>query len=983
MVATLRSRLHRRPRRAVMTFLPLDVIKVGECDRDDIGDIASLATSIKAVGLLHPVVVTADYELIAGDRRLAAVRSLGWTKVPVAVVDPSTAADALRAESDENTCRKGLTPHEAARVRERRVRVLAPKSAPKVGGRYRKQEPPTKLAKVTKPRSASSEVREAAAIGTGYSSSMLDKVDRIRDIAERGVLRQGDREVARDVDGETLGDAGLVGSGDGAGDSTSIGRKSVLMGMAASLGFAFANAARAPAAAAAASSGPPATFAQGISVASTGATGDGVTDDTAAVRAAIVAAAGAEVYFPAGTYVLDGLLVNMTARLQLDPAATLLAKPNSPVGWMFVFTGTELKIRGGTIDGNKANQSGRPYIVNGIVQAGKTVDVADVHFQNTVKNALFLSTFGGLVSVERCLFTGQAEHDGTLGHMTGILTVISGQDGARGHVRFNHNRAIGTNTPTIPGGSPGGVFVASSTMADGDSGNMTTIEGIGNYFYGYGQNCGGNDISPFHMYPSTLGARIIGNYFEECGFCAISAKSVVDFVCTDNVFVGGQISPQNAASEGVISYVPGYHAASYSRPRAVISDNIIENPGGQSTSLRQNAISVHGTPTSHATDTIIADNVINGGGVGIQVQNVDDIVISGNIIQGGTGAAAGTQGGIYLYQMFGEVLIADNVVKILNGYGLMAIQGVNTARVTVQGNKFKQPVAGHYAAVLRGMAFLKLSGNEFNAPGGAALSVTADAAANKIGLLAYDLTNTIVAGTVSFSWLGILKATGQLRAGHTPLNVVIPGEVGTTYHQSDGAADGVLWVALGTTSSSWAKVLKVMTSGTAAANRLLGMTYDPVSAVVGQAAAAAGVLNIAKVPMPGGGAVTKLWFQIARGGTGLVSGQCFLGVYNSTGALIGQSADMATIFTAAGNKTVALTAPTAAQTEGAEVFVALLWNGTTGPQLRGINGLSMANIGVSAVADYRFTTAGSGLTSLPTTRPTQLASVTAPWVGVA
>jgi Pectate lyase superfamily protein/Right handed beta helix region len=774
---------------------------------------------------------------------------------------------------------------------------------------------------------------------------------------------------------------GLGGAGDGAGGSTSIRRKQVLMGMAASLGLAFANAARAPAAAAVAS-GQLATFAQGISVASMGATGDGATDDTAAVRAAIVAAAGAEVYFPAGAYVLDGLLVDMTAWLQLDPAATLMAKPNSPIGWMIAFTGRELTIRGGTIDGNKANQSGRPCIVAGGVQQGKTVDVADVHFQNAVKSALYLSTFGGLVSVERCLFTGQAEHDGIAGHSTQILTVVSGQVGVKGHVRFNHNRAIGTNAPALPGGSPGGVFLAPSST-DPTVGNMTTLEAVGNYFWGYGQNCGGNDISPFHMYHSTLGARIIGNYFEECGFAAISAKSVTDFICTDNVFVGGAISPQNTSSEGVITYAPGYFAGSLQRPRGVITGNIIENPGGQSTALRQNGISVHGSPTSHGTDIIVSGNVINGGGVGIEVQYVDDIVISGNIIQGGTGAAAGSQGGIYLYYAYGDVLIADNVVKTLNGNGCQAPTGVNTARVTVQGNKFKQTGAGSYSALLCGMAFLKLSGNEFNAPVGVALDVRADGTANKVGLLTYDLTNTIVAGTVSFSWPGILRATGQLRAKYTPLNVVIPGEVGTTYHQSDGAADGILWVALGTTSSSWAKVLKVMSSGTAAANRLLGMTYDPVSAVLGQASAAAGALSLAKVLMPGGGAVSKLWFQITKGGTGLVSGRCFLGVYSSTGALIGQSADMAATFAATGTKAIALAAPTAAQTQGAEVFVALLWNGTTGPQLRGIDGVSMANIGVSAVADYRFTMAGSGLTALPTTRPTQLASLTAPWFGVA
>ena len=94
-----------------------------------------------------------------------------------------------------------------------------------------------------------------------------------------------------------------------------------------------------------------------VSVASTGATGDGVTNDTAAIRAAIVSAGGGETYFPPGTYLVDALVVDTKARLQLDPGAVLLAMPNSPSGNMIAFVGTELIIRGGTINGNRVNQA--------------------------------------------------------------------------------------------------------------------------------------------------------------------------------------------------------------------------------------------------------------------------------------------------------------------------------------------------------------------------------------------------------------------------------------------------------------------------------------------------------------------------------------------------------------------------------------------------------------------------------------------------
>lgn len=172
-----------------MTALPLNDIIVGDRDREDFGDVEALAKSIAEVGLLHPVVVTETHQLVAGDRRLAAVKSLGWQEVPVTVVNLATAGEVLKAEADENTCRKPLTPYEASRARQRRVEVLAPiAEARKKAGR-----PSSKLDEGPATSRAS---RKVASLGTGYSGSTLDKVDNIRSIAERGVVKQGRAEVA-------------------------------------------------------------------------------------------------------------------------------------------------------------------------------------------------------------------------------------------------------------------------------------------------------------------------------------------------------------------------------------------------------------------------------------------------------------------------------------------------------------------------------------------------------------------------------------------------------------------------------------------------------------------------------------------------------------------------------------------------------------------------------------------------------------------
>lgn len=93
--------------------MKLDSIIVGDRVRKDMGDLGSLAASMKVHGLLHPVVVKKDRTLVAGHRRLEAARRLGWQDIPVTVVDVE---DLLTAERDENQERKDFTPTEAVAI---------------------------------------------------------------------------------------------------------------------------------------------------------------------------------------------------------------------------------------------------------------------------------------------------------------------------------------------------------------------------------------------------------------------------------------------------------------------------------------------------------------------------------------------------------------------------------------------------------------------------------------------------------------------------------------------------------------------------------------------------------------------------------------------------------------------------------------------------------------------------------------------------
>jgi ParB family chromosome partitioning protein len=101
--------------------LPISAIRVGERVRREMGDIDALARSIDALGLLQPVVITQDCELIAGERRLRACQSLGWTDIPVRVAF----IDAIAlGERDENEVRKDFTISERVLIAQAVERSL-------------------------------------------------------------------------------------------------------------------------------------------------------------------------------------------------------------------------------------------------------------------------------------------------------------------------------------------------------------------------------------------------------------------------------------------------------------------------------------------------------------------------------------------------------------------------------------------------------------------------------------------------------------------------------------------------------------------------------------------------------------------------------------------------------------------------------------------------------------------------------------------
>lgn len=107
--------------------IPLDeiVIDEGHRIRKDAGDLTSLIASIQEVGLLNPIVVTEDYRLVAGFRRLSACRTLGWNEIEANVVPyKDDLLLLLDAEVAENLVRKDFTAAEIMAIEKRRQEII-------------------------------------------------------------------------------------------------------------------------------------------------------------------------------------------------------------------------------------------------------------------------------------------------------------------------------------------------------------------------------------------------------------------------------------------------------------------------------------------------------------------------------------------------------------------------------------------------------------------------------------------------------------------------------------------------------------------------------------------------------------------------------------------------------------------------------------------------------------------------------------------
>ncbi len=163
---------------------------------------------------------------------------------------------------------------------------------------------------------------------------------------------------------------------------------------------------------------------------------------------------------------------------------------------------------------------------------------------------------------------------------------------------------------------------------------------------------------------------------------------------------------------------------------------------------------------------------------------------------------------------------------------------------------------------------------------------------------------------------------------------------------------------------------------------LLAWTQDPATATSGFTLST-GVVYLSKIKITSRSTVvSNILYGVTTLGSALTAGQCFVGLYNSSGTLLVSSADQSGVMNTTGLKTAAITPQTLAV---GSYYVAFLANGTgTLPAVAGGGGVSSAvNAGLTT-GTARFLNTAAGNTTLPATitLSSQTQNIAARWAAL-
>jgi hypothetical protein len=352
-----------------------------------------------------------------------------------------------------------------------------------------------------------------------------------------------------------------------------------------------------------------------VSVKDFGATGDGVTDDTAAIQTAMTNSANRQLYFPAGTYIVTSLTgVSDLEIVGENQEATIFKRKNNDASTspMFNFSSkSKVKFTNLTFDGNKASQTNTQALLNfdacenivvdnctlknaktnnGINITNGTTAINNEQFvvENcTIKNcdldAIYISKTSFIVVNNNLL-----KDNGASG-VTAINFVFPPVQFVQNYISITNNRCLNN---TGSGISFVGAYIGGTSGAPIPGSSVPPQKGI----LISGNTCISND--QYGIAFQGYGGVIDGNYCEKNGASAAygginaalcEATLITNNVCYDNyawgIDLGGSVNTScnnnNISYTGLTSAFPSVASINFGGcVQSQCNDNVISYNGG-------------------------------------------------------------------------------------------------------------------------------------------------------------------------------------------------------------------------------------------------------------------------------------------------------------------------------------------------------------------------------------------------------------------
>lgn len=388
-------------------------------------------------------------------------------------------------------------------------------------------------------------------------------------------------------------------------------------------------------------------YERGISVLSMGAVGDGITDDSAAIRSTIAAAStfGAQVWFPKRTYAISRVnagtayAIGIPAGVSLvgEGATLKLASGQLDYTSMLQALGTGVTVRGLTLDGNKAGQSNESdHRRHGVFISDATdVSIIDCRIKDCAGDGILIYHGGERTTIRGSVITGCKR--------SGIAIV-----GEAHETSIENNRIYG-NVATPIDGEVEGTFARD-------------VHIIGNHL-----------------------EAVPGEYALTCG-SVVTEHRCPRWVIEGNTIVGGVTLLRSSKTRFVGNTV---RTTAGTIPALIISitDQTLVQ-GNEIEAFARGIVGLHTLGVSPSNVSIIA-NDIRSGGIGIELDGVKDAQVAHNRLLG-----AGVGNGIVLTATNSSVTDVDvmfNHVRDYNSVGVaVSASGANTITgMTIAGQKFR------------------------------------------------------------------------------------------------------------------------------------------------------------------------------------------------------------------------------------------------------------------------------------------------------